>query len=249
MSKILRNVFCDSFRNSFHNIALFVFLLLLSGCVDKQDSTIKICDFDEIGEMIWVPPVSELLNLENKTAYEYNGKGFFIQSHEVTNGQFNEFVAKTGYVTDAEKIKVNSETDGGSAVFKASEDNEEPGYWSLDLGMRSAEEPYSGAYNASGKPVANNWQGFFPLFDNGEDGYTGIASIGCFEPNKLGVYDMIGNVWEWTSTPHDPTSYVIKGGSYLCAANYCRSYRPAARQNHETDFSTNHIGFRVVVER
>jgi len=59
---------------------------------------------------------------------------------------------------------------------------------------------------------------------------------------------MIGNVWEWTSDPSDgdPNSYVIKGGSYLCAANYCARYRPSARQFQERGLGANHLGFRLV---
>jgi sulfatase modifying factor 1 len=57
---------------------------------------------------------------------------------------------------------------------------------------------------------------------------------------------MIGNVWEWTDTPYGPGTHTIKGGSYLCADNFCRRFRPAARQPEEIDFSSNHIGFRIV---
>jgi formylglycine-generating enzyme len=99
---------------------------------------------------------------------------------------------------------------------------------------------------------ANIWQGLFPLVNSGEDGFTATAPIGCFDPNSLGLYDMIGNVWEWTDTPYqggvsatgEPIR-VIKGGSFLCHANYCERYRPAARQGQEIGLPTNHIGFRT----
>lgn len=102
--------------------------------------------------------------------------------------------------------------------------------------------------DAEGKPQANYYQGVFPARDVGTDGYTARAPAGCFKPNAYGLYDMIGNVWEWTSNePREGTpAKVIKGGSYLCAANYCARYRAAARQFQESDLGTDHIGFRVV---
>lgn len=100
-----------------------------------------------------------------------------------------------------------------------------------------------------GKYLANNWQGFFPFQDDGSDGFVGRAPVGCYPPNGYGLYDMIGNVWEWTADPYAPNDASIglmKGGSYLCAPNYCRRYRPAARHPQEVDLGTDHIGFRTV---
>jgi len=114
------------------------------------------------------------------------------------------------------------------------------------LGLPDKKNATSGAFNDQGTPIANTWQGLFPLVDQGVDGFKGIAPVGCFAPSKVGAFDMIGNVWEWTSSPFSSNSHTIKGGSFLCAPNFCRRYRPAARQPHESNFSSNHIGFRVV---
>ncbi len=101
--------------------------------------------------------------------------------------------------------------------------------------------------NKLNAPRANTWQGIFPAVNTGADGFMGTAPVGCYAPNGYGLHDMTGNVWEWVKkTDGGGNRGMIKGGSYLCAENFCRRYRPAARQVQELDFSTNHIGFRVI---
>jgi len=110
-----------------------------------------------------------------------------------------------------------------------------------------------------GQWMANVWQGRFPSKNTAQDGYTGIAPVGCFPPNGYGLYDMVGNVWKWTSSlySHEESGHTaasrvvrtIKGGSFLCSVDYCQRFRPAARQPQESGFSSNHLGFRTVSHR
>jgi sulfatase modifying factor 1 len=100
---------------------------------------------------------------------------------------------------------------------------------------------------------ANYWQGVFPMLDGGDDGFKAqTAPVGCFAPSAFGLYDMTGNVWEWTKDVYaDPASpsvprHLIKGGSFLCADNFCFRFRPAARQPGPPDSGASHIGFRTV---
>jgi sulfatase modifying factor 1 len=132
------------------------------------------------------------------------------------------------------------------------------------------DQPFDDAH-----PQANVWQGVFPALDTGADGYRAQASpVGCFPANGFGLYDMAGDVWQWTKDvyqpgldpaaridpkgpgPQGPTAmvapgdtshnHVIKGGSFLCSPDYCFRYRPAAREAGPSDTGENHIGFRTV---
>src|SRR5262249_1362330 len=132
-----------------------------------------------------------------------------------------------------------------------------------------------------GRMMANTWQGEFPWQNTLQDKYQGTSPVGTFPPDGYGLFDMAGNVWEWTADFYTPKheeilhaccgpttnpritsperSYetgrpgeniprrVTKGGSHLCAPNYCLRYRPAARQPQMIESSTTHIGFRCIV--
>tara|TARA_R110000772_G_scaffold37727_4_gene89464 strand:- start:98 stop:1000 length:903 start_codon:yes stop_codon:yes gene_type:complete len=117
--------------------------------------------------------------------------------------------------------------------------------YAATLGLADPDVSSSGAYDTDGAPVSNTWQGIFPVANTMADGFEGAAPVGCFRASQVGLYDMIGNVWEWTDTPYSPGTHTVKGGSYLCADNFCRRYRPAARQPQDSDFSSVHIGFRI----
>jgi sulfatase modifying factor 1 len=148
-------------------------------------------------------------------------------------------------------------------------------------GLNGAEFASGDELTPAGKHMANTWQGVFPHQNFAEDGYERTSPVGSFPSNGYGLYDMIGNVWEWTldfwSSQHpEPTdspccvpknprggtidgSYdrrqpqiriprrVVKGGSHLCAPNYYRRYRPAARHTQPEDTSMSHLGFRCVI--
>jgi sulfatase modifying factor 1 len=126
---------------------------------------------------------------------------------------------------------------------------------------------------------ANVWQGEFPTRNTRGDGFAGTAPVGSFPPNGLGLFDMAGNVWEWTAdqyrhdlyrdraaadvttnpmgpsetrdprNPHATDTRVHRGGSFLCHASYCSSYRPAARMATTPDSALSHLGMRVVFSR
>lgn len=127
------------------------------------------------------------------------------------------------------------------------------------------EFPWGDDLTEGGETYANTWHGAFPWKNLRSDTAPFSVPVDAFSPSRYGLFNMIGNVWEWTtdsySTAHDakktcctPThfadgeNFVVKGGSFLCAQSYCKRYRAAARSPQETRSSTNNLGFRCVAE-
>lgn len=149
-------------------------------------------------------------------------------------------------------------------------------------GLDGADYAWGDALAPGGEMLANYWQGAFPFANTLDDGFERTSPVRHYPANGHGLYDMIGNVWEWTTdwyaqprierkskgsccVPANPRGgfrrdsldpatpgvaiprKVVKGGSHLCAANYCQRYRPAARHPQSVDSSTGHIGFRCIL--
>ncbi len=277
--------------------------------------------------MVWVPGGTFTMGSnasypEEAPASLRTVPGFWMDRFEVTNAEFAEFVAATGYVTLAERgVRTANRADApvvrGSAVFTSRDGGpamtSAPYWWRFVEGAswRAPQGPGSSiaamphfpvvhvayedavAYadwkgrrlptelqfefaaqggshlDAHGNPAANTWQGTFPTVDTAADGFAGLAPVGCYEPNSVGAYDLLGNVWEWTASPYyathdfanradfpngfDPTQpdepavAVIKGGSFLCSPDYCARYRPEARIGQSIGLGASHIGFRTVL--
>jgi formylglycine-generating enzyme required for sulfatase activity len=266
---------------------------------------------------------------------------FAVERHPVTNAQFAEFVADTGYVTVAEQAPDPALYPGaapqdlvpGSLVFRptsgpvdlrdwrqwwdwvpganwrhpfgpdsgiedrldhpvvqvAYPDAAAYAHWAGRRLPSEAEWEYAARGGATttyawsddvapgGQLMANTWQGRFPYRNDGALGWVGTSPVGTFPANGFGLVDMIGNVWEWTTTqfdahhrldgpvesccgppgaawpatsdlaPDPAINQTLKGGSHLCAPEYCLRYRPAARSPQSQDSATTHIGFRCVV--
>ena len=303
--------------------------------------------------MVWLEGGEFMMGTNDAGAYKHEGPahavkvdGFWMDTTEVSNNQFQTFVNATHYTTVAErkpdweelKKQVPEGTPkppdsvlvAGSLVFQAPEGvvhlNDYSQWWKWVRGANwknpegegsdiearwdhpvvhiayedaqayckwagkrlptEAEWEYAAQFGEMNydaqretkkedKLTANYFQGSFPVQNLAEDGFEGTAPVASFEANKLGLYDMIGNVWEWTSDlynsnyfatlpantttlnptgpehsydPNEPgiTKYVTKGGSFLCAANYCSNYHATARQGTAFDSGMSNVGFRCV---
>ena len=149
-------------------------------------------------------------------------------------------------------------------------------------GLGGADFAWGDELAPGGAMLANYWQGAFPFANTLDDGHERTSPVRTYPANGHGLFDMIGNVWEWTTDwfaqhrierkakgsccvpanprggtkresldPANPDApiprKVLKGGSHLCAPNYCQRYRPAARHPQAVDSSTSHIGFRCII--
>ncbi|MBG88977.1 MAG: serine/threonine protein phosphatase [Verrucomicrobiales bacterium] len=131
-------------------------------------------------------------------------------------------------------------------------------------GLDQARYPWGDELTPDGKHRCNIWQGSFPEHDSGADGYTSTAPAKSFRANEFGLYNAVGNVWEWIADWFDPTWHVdaeksnpkgpgngiervIRGGSYLCHDSYCNRYRVGARSKNTPDSATCHMGFRCAL--
>ncbi|XP_053785342.1 formylglycine-generating enzyme isoform X3 [Desmodus rotundus] len=205
---------------------------------------------------------------------------FYMDAYEVSNSDFEKFVNATGYLTEAE-------TFGDSFVFEGMLSEQvktgiqqavaaapwwlpvKGADWRHPEGPDSTVMhrlfPWGNKLQPRGRHYANIWQGEFPVTDTGEDGFRGTAPVASFPPNGYGLYDMVGNAWEWTSdwwavhhsaedarNPKGPPSgkdRVKKGGSYMCHKSYCYRYRCAARSQNTPDSSASNLGFRCAADR
>jgi formylglycine-generating enzyme required for sulfatase activity len=128
-------------------------------------------------------------------------------------------------------------------------------------GLAGSEFPWGNEFEHGGHAMMNTWSGVFPEHDEGTDGYTGLAPVGSFPANGYGLYDMAGNVWEWCAdwygvnyydrspsvNPRGPEAgveRVLRGGSWLCADNYCVGFRVSHRNKSAADSGLTNTGFR-----
>jgi formylglycine-generating enzyme required for sulfatase activity len=305
--------------------------------------------------MVWIPGGRFTMGSRDDSSRSNEGPphtvhvdGFWIDTHAVTNAEFEKFVSATGYVTTAEKAPTWEELRKqlppgapkpddsvfvpGSMVFTPSEGPVDRGdmrnFWrwvpganwrhpegpgsslqgrmdhpvvqvswfdavayatwagkrlpteaeyefAARGGLSQKKFPWGDADMVNGEYMANTWQGDFPYRNTGADGFTGTAPVKSFPPNQYGLYDMVGNVWQWCADLYQPDTFarrahepschnptgpqeparsttsqreerVTKGGSFLCHISYCESYRPAARRGTPPDTGMSHIGFRCV---
>jgi formylglycine-generating enzyme required for sulfatase activity len=129
-------------------------------------------------------------------------------------------------------------------------------------GLEQLRYPWGDELTPGGRHLCNIWQGEFPMRNTGADGHLGTAPVKSYRPNGYGLYNVVGNVWEWCAdwfsadfhrtgpreNPAGPlkgTARVMRGGSHMCHESYCNRYRVAARSSNTPESSAGNIGFRV----
>jgi formylglycine-generating enzyme required for sulfatase activity len=201
--------------------------------------------------------------------------GLLMDRHETTNHEFASFVQATGYRTTAEREGAGWIYRGGSEdwAYTTGADWRHPlgpdssidevalhpvvlVSWFDAVAYASwagKRLPTEAEWEAAAKPSApatpanaNFWQGHWPERNELGDGFFYTAPVGSFPPNRLGLYDMIGNVWEWTADRYDGSSdlRVAKGGSWFCSRSYCHGYRAEFRGRSPEGRAFNNVGFR-----
>ena len=258
-------------------------------------------------DMVYVPGGYTQIGAEEglsqeKPTFWVRVKPLLMDQHEVTVGQFRQFIRATHFQTQAEKFgdggvfndstKAWSLVKGatwqypyGPAAGKAADNmpvaqvswNDARAYakWA---GKRLPSEiewehaarngtnsrtryPFGNALVATGKPLANTWNGTFPDHDSVTDGYHRAAPVGTFGPSPAGLQDMAGNLWEWCENVKQPyadllsgaaaiatseTERAQRGGSYLCEPGWCHGYRVSGRSGSSPETALMHVGFRCV---
>ncbi|XP_038666682.1 formylglycine-generating enzyme isoform X3 [Scyliorhinus canicula] len=206
-------------------------------------------------------------------------KQFYMDTYEVTNVEFERFVRATGHSTEAEIF-------GDSFVFEGLLSEKVKSTitqavaaapWWLpvkgaswkhpegpDSNITKRIFPWGNKLQPKGQHYMNIWQGDFPHHNTADDGYASTAPVTAFPANGYGLFNMVGNAWEWTSDwwtvhhttdelenpigPPSGTDKVKKGGSYMCHKSYCYRYRCAARSQNTPDSSASNLGFRCAAD-
>lgn len=202
---------------------------------------------------------------------------FQIDRHEVTNREFAQFVEATNYVTTAERQGEAWIYRGGSDNWQLVRGADWRHPLGPSSSIRSADDhpvvlvswhdalayarwrgkrlPTEVEWEVAARAGAphsamNIWEGTWPQRNRIADGFFYTAPVGSFRPSGRGLYDMLGNVWEWTDDWYDSAKALktARGGSWFCSENYCRAYRPGFRGKSPPDRAFNNLGFRCAAD-